>query len=123
MCLCNVLAGSVSGRSGAGLPEDDERKLEYTRMAVSSVNPFAAECHLDAVVEEVFPWLAARSAAQIMAEREEMLGALEKAAGLMRASGAGDKWFAGCDPNIRQVCLCSLGGELSWLVSVFCACR
>ena len=88
---------------------DDERKLDYTREAVGGVNPFAAESPLDAVVEEVFPWLAARNAEQIMAEREAMLVALEKAAKLMRCSGAGDKWFEGCDPRIRKVCLCWLG--------------
>ena len=47
-----------------------------------------------------------------MAEREEMVCALEKAAEAMVESGARDNWFAGCHTDIKQV-----GVKKSLLVS------
>ena len=60
--------------------------------------------HLGACVcVQALQWIAARSATQVMAEREAVISSLEFADQLMRESGACGAWFQNSDEQVRAV--------------------
>jgi len=52
---------------------------------------------------EAVDWIAGRSPEVIIAQREEMIGRLESAAGEMRASGLQQSWLGTVDPLMMPV--------------------
>ena len=75
------------------MSEKDERKLEYALAAGPAPSPFVNNVALEVAVEAALGWQAQKSAQQVMDERESMICALERAAKLMRESGAALCWF------------------------------
>ena len=66
-------------------------------------------------------WTLARTPAEVVSEREEILQRIERAAAHFRASGAAAAWLAGSDPLVARVSasvngpLCAwLAGEAGW---------
>ena len=54
-------------------------------------------------VVEAIKWVAARTADEVMSEREEMISCLEQAADAMAVNGLKQKWFEGTDKHTRAV--------------------
>ena len=77
--------------------------LQYMLDAVRSSGPFQQESSLDPVLVEALEWQAERSWQDIVAQREAFISALEEADRKMRASGALERWQAGCDVGIKEV--------------------
>ena len=90
------------------LTAKDEVMLQYMLDAVRSSGPFQQESSLDPVLVEALEWQAERSWQDIVAQREAFISALEEADRKMRASGALERWQAGCDEGIKEVrsCFC-----------------
>ena len=95
-------------------------KWNYAWDQCAGPSPFVASKQLPGTVEEVLllvsacfllqvcvveaiKWVAARTADEVMSEREEMISCLEQAADAMAVNGLKQKWFEGTDKHTRAV--------------------
>ena len=95
-------------------------KWNYAWDQCAGPSPFVASKQLPGTVEEVLllvsacfllqvcvveaiKWVAARTADEVMSEREEMISCLEQAADAMAVNGLKQKWFEGADKHTRAV--------------------
>ena len=95
-------------------------KWNYAWDQCAGPSPFVASKQLPVTVEEVLllvsacfllqvcvveaiKWVAARTADEVVSEREEMISCLEQAADAMTVNGLKQKWFEGADKHTRAV--------------------
>lgn len=95
-------------------------KWNYAWDQCAGPSPFVASKQLPGTVEEVLllvsacfllqvcvveaiKWVAARTADEVVSEREEMISCLEQAADAMTVNGLKQKWFEGADKHTRAV--------------------
>ena len=95
-------------------------KWNYAWDQCAGPSPFVASKQLPGTVEEVLllvsacfllqvcvveaiKWVAARTAEEVVSEREEMISCLEQAADAMTVNGLKQKWFEGADKHTRAV--------------------
>ena len=95
-------------------------KWHYAWDQCAGPSPFVASKQLPGTVEEVLllvsacfllqvcvveaiKWVAARTADEVVSEREEMISCLEQAADAMTVNGLKQKWFEGADKHTRAV--------------------
>ena len=95
-------------------------KWNYAWDQCAGPSPFVASKQLPGTVEEVLllvsacfllqvcvveaiKWVAARTADEVVSEREEMISGLEQAADAMTVNGLKQKWFEGADKHTRAV--------------------
>jgi hypothetical protein len=96
--------------------------LQYALDMCATADPFERQDQLDAAVVEARAWLAwaggavvclrcaqaiewqaARSPAEVMQQREEMISQIELANTVLWESGKCEHWFRNCDPIIQKV--------------------
>ena len=95
-------------------------KWNYAWDQCAGPSPFVASKQLPGTVEEVLllvsacflllvcvveaiKWVAARTADEVVSEREEMISSLERVADAMTVNGLKQKWFEGADKHTRAV--------------------
>lgn len=85
------------------LGESDIKKWNYAVEALHGNDPFQEEHVVEDRIREALLWQASRTAEDVIAEREDMICALEKANAAMWQSGRASEWYRDCHPDVVEV--------------------
>ena len=107
--------GARRARAQGSCDAADEAKLVFIRDQLDREFCFTKEFQLDASLASALDWTLARTPAEVVSEREEILQRIERAAAHFRASGATAAWLAGSDPLVARVSASVNGPFCAWL--------
>ena len=87
------------------------RKLAFVNAAMDRDDPFEAKVAIPADVKAALEWTAARSAEEVILERESVISEFERLGKAAKESGDCEKWLESCDASMREV-VKSINGPL-----------
>lgn len=101
----------------------ERQKLQWSVEAIARGESFFCELTLKENPLQSLHWQANRSDEEIMSMRNEVIEALEFAAGEQRSSGLLEAWFGSCEGHVRQVAALSCCRVVSCVACIWIGCR